>query len=134
MNFKELCKKLEEEITESYTRGVTAEEAEKLAGQFLHAQFKVSKKLKKADLDSRTRKTGVKAIRAAVYLDIIQKSEKKPTEAQIASTIDTDAIVGSEQAAFDEAEVERDDLERYYNIFIQAHVHFRTIAKGTFGG
>lgn len=134
MNFKELCVRLEEEIVESYTVGVTAEKAEKLAGQFLHAQMKVSEELRKADLDSRARKTGVKAIRAAIYLDIVQKSEKKPTESQIAATIDTDTIVSGEQSAFDEAEVTRDELERYYNIFIQAHVHFRTIAKGTFGG
>lgn len=130
--FKELCIELEEKIQKSYEEGVTMESAEKLAGEFLVAQLRVSEELKSADLDSRLRKTGVKAVRAAIYLDIVQRSEKKPTEAQIEATINTDKIVGSEQESFDKAEVERDNLERYYNVFREAHQHFRIIAKGRF--
>lgn len=133
-NFKTLCQALESEIEKSYIEGVTLGEAEKLAGQFLHAQMAVSRELQKADLDTRMRKSGLKAIRAAVYLDIVQKSEKKPTEAAIAAMVDTDELVQGEQKSFDTAEVDHDELERYYNIFIQAHVHFRTIAKGNFNG
>lgn len=134
MSFKELCKKLEDKIQNSYEQGVTLEESEKLAGEFLHAQMRISEELKKADLDSRLRKTGVKSIRAAIYLDIIQKNDKRPTEANIAAMIDSDKIVVGEQEGFDAAEVNRDELERYYNIFQNAHVYYRGIAKGNFNG
>jgi hypothetical protein len=132
MSFKQLVTTLEAEIEKSYIEGVTLNEAENLAGQFLHAQMKVSEELKKSDLDSRTRKSGVKAIRAAIYLEIVQKSDKKPTEAGITSMIDVDDIVKAEQNALDTAEVERDDLKRYYDIFTNAHIYFRGIAKGKF--
>ena len=132
--FKELCLELENSIRASYETGVSMDEAEKLASKFLYAQMQVSNELRKSDLDSRTRKSGLKAVRAAVYLEIIQTSEKKPTEAGIGAMIDVHEIVQSEQTAFDLSEVERDDLKRYFDIFSQAHVHFRTIAKGSFGG
>jgi len=38
--------------------------------------------------------------------------------------------VGNEQDALDKAEVEKDELTRIYNIFKEAHVYFRGIAKG----
>lgn len=133
-NFKDLCEQLEAKIKESYEQGVTLETAERLASEFLYAQLQVSGELKKADLDSRMRKSGVKAVRAAIYLDIIQKISKKPTEAAIGANIDSDKIVLDEQHSLDLAEADRDELERYYNIFIQAHVHFRNLAKGNFGG
>lgn len=133
-NFKALCIELEGKIEHSYQNGVTADDAERLAGQFLVAQLQVSAELRKADLDSRMRKSGLKAIRAAVYMEAATKSDKKPTEAQLGATVDLNDMVQGEQSAFDTAEVNRDELERYYNIFIQSHVHFRTIAKGTFGG
>ncbi len=132
--FNTMCETLEKEIEESYLEGVTADKAEKLAGQFLHAQLRVSAELRKADLDSRMRKSGLKALRAGVYTDVCTKNEKKPTEAGIAAIIDCHEVVQAEQDRFDNAEVSRDDLERYYNIFQAAHVHFRTIAKGQFGG
>jgi hypothetical protein len=134
MNFKQLCKQLEVKIQNSYENGVTLEEAEKLAGEFLYAQMQVSEELKKADLDSRLRKTGVKSIRAAIYLDIVQKNDKRPTEANITAMIDSDQIVVGEQEAFDSAEVTRDELERYYDIFLNAHIYYRGVAKGNFNG
>ncbi len=134
MNFQKLCKDLESEIEASYTNGVSLEEAEKLAGRFLGAQLAVSGELRKADLDSRMRKTGVKAVRAAIYMDAATKPDKKPTEAMLSSIVDTNEVVQSEQNSLDEAEVLRDDLKRYYDVFGNAHVHFRTIAKGNFGG
>jgi hypothetical protein len=133
VSFKQLCQDLEQEIQTSYEQGVSMVDAERLAGKFLAAQIKVSDELRKSDLDARLRKSGVKAIRAAIYLDIVQKSEKKPTETGIAAMVDSDDIVKSEQEALDKAEVERDYLERYYNIFINAHQHYRNIAKGGLG-
>src|SRR5689334_18557792 len=100
--FKDMCEQLQSKIQSSYEEGVTLEQAERLAAEFLYAQLQVSNELKKADLDSRMRKSGVKAVRAAIYLDIISKSEgKRPTEAQLAATIDSDSLVTGEQKDFD---------------------------------
>ena len=132
--FKSLCETLEGKIQKSYEEGVTLEQAERLASEFLHAQLIVSSELRKFDLDSRMKKSGVKAIRAAVYLNAVKGQDKKPTEAAITAIIDSDELVAAEQERFDLAEVERDDLKRYYDIFTNAHIHFRGIAKGQFGG
>lgn len=134
MNFKQLCEQLETKIKDSYEQGITLEQAERLASEFLYAQLAASGELRKADLDSRMKKSGVKAIRAAVYLNEVKGAEKKPTEAMIQSIIDSDELVAGEQKGFDVAEVERDDLKRYYDIFTNAHIHFRGVAKGSFGG
>jgi hypothetical protein len=73
MNFAQL----EQKIIQSYVEGVTMDQAERLAGEFLSAQLQVSEELKKYDLDSRMRKAGLKAVRSAVYLDIIKSNDKK---------------------------------------------------------
>lgn len=130
--FKEMLRSLEFKIQNSYESGVTVDEAERLASEFLYAQIQVSTELSKGDLDARMRKSGVKAVRAAIYLDIVQKSDKKPTEAQISAQIESDKLVLDEQRDLDSAEVSRDELERYYNIFQNAHVHYRNISKGKF--
>lgn len=132
MSFKEMCSSLEAKIQQSYEQGTTVSEAERLSAEFLYAQILTSTELKKMDLDSRMRKSGVKAVRAAIYLDIIQKTEKKPTEAQITAQIDSDKIVIDEQGALDTAEVSRDELERYYDIFLNGHIYYRGVAKGKF--
>jgi len=132
-NFKALCQQLETKIQNAYTEGVTLEDAEKLAGEFLYVMLKVSEELKNASLDARMKKTGVKAVRAAIYLDVVQKNEKKPTEAAIAAMVDTNEVVQNEQVGFDTAEVNAEELERYYQIFREAHVWARGIAKGNYG-
>lgn len=132
MTFKELCKSLETEIENSYTEGVTVDEAEKLAGKFLHAQISVSRELQKSDLDSRMRKQGVKTVRAAIYQAEIKGQDKKPTESALDHAINLNDVVQGEQEAFDKAETERDELERLYNIFANGHIYFRGIAKGKF--
>lgn len=131
--FQAMCEQLEAKIQESYEQGVTMESAERLASELLYAQLQVSGELKRADLDSRMRKSGVKAVRAAIYLDIVSKADKKPVEAQLAAMIDSDKIVIDEQQAYDIAEVEAADLKRYYDTFGAAHVHYRNISKGSFG-
>jgi hypothetical protein len=129
MTFKEYCNQLEEVIANSYKRGTNATDAESFAAQFLQAQIKVSQELAKVDMDSRTRKSGVKAVRAAVYLDIVQNSDKKPTEAQLSALVDTNDIVQGEQKSYDEAESYKEELERYYNIFRETHLFFRALMK-----
>lgn len=132
MKFSDFCTSLENKIKDSYENGVTLEEAERLAGEFLYAMMQVSSELKRADLDSRMKKSGVKAIRAITYLDAASKGDKKPTEAALAATIENNSLVSKEQDAFDTAEVNVEDLNRLYHIFKEAHIHFRGIAKGKF--
>lgn len=134
MKFSELAQSLEKKIQNSYLEGVTTEAAELLAGEFLYAQMAVSGELKKFDLDARMKKTTVKTVRATMYNGITAGVDKKPTEAAIESRINTDSIVTKSQDELDQAEVERDNLMRYYNIFREAHIHFRGIAKGKFDG
>ncbi len=131
---KNLLKTLEDKIVSSYEEDVTAEQAEKLAGEFLYGQLKVSQALKDADLDSRMKKSGLKAVKASAYMEAASKGDKRPTEAAIAAMVDINKLVSEEQDRFDTSEVERDELERYYNIFINAHIFYRSVAKGAFGG
>ena len=132
MKFEEQLKLLENKIKASYEESITMPEAEKLAAEFLHAQIVVSGELRKSDLDARMKKSGVKALRANAYLSIVSEAEKKPTETQIASIIDTDQLVIKNQELLDKAEVDRANLERYYDIFTNAHVFYRNVARGNF--
>lgn len=132
MNFKELCKQLEAKIQNAYEQGTTTEDAERLASEFLYAQLQVSTELKNADLDSRMKKSGLKAVKAAIYMEAATKTDKKPSDVMLQALVDMNDIVQGEQTAFDQAEVSRDELERYYNVFREAHIHFRGIAKGKF--
>ncbi len=132
MNFKELCQSLENKIKASYEEGVTLDEAEKLASEFLYAQLRVSQELANRDLDARMKKTGVKAVRAAIYMDAASKGEKKPTEAALSAIVDTNDVVQSEQNSLDEAEVATSELQRIFSVFKEAHVHFRQLSKGKF--
>lgn len=134
MTFKTLCEELEKSIELVYTEGVTMEDAEKLASKFLYAQLQITKVLRDASLDARMRKSGVKAIRAGAYLEAASKGDKKPTEAALAATVDTHEIVQSAQDALDTAEVSREELERYFDIFENGHIFMRGVAKGQFGG
>jgi hypothetical protein len=131
MTFQELCAQLETKIINSYEQGVTLEEAERLAGEFLGAQLRVSAELKNKDLDSRTRKSGLKAVKATVYM-ACNKAETKLTEAGKAAVIDTDEDVIGLQDALDLAEVDKAELERYYDIFLNAHIFYRGVSKGRF--
>lgn len=132
MKLTEQIKALENKIKAVYEEGVTLDEAEKLAAEFLYAQLIIAGELTKSDLDARMRKSGLKVIRANAYLEVVGAADKKPTEAQIAALIDGDSLVVTEQNGLDKAEVGRSDLERYYDIFGNAHIYFRGIAKGKF--
>lgn len=123
---------LTDKIKNTYEEGVTLEQAEKLAGEFLHAMLIVSEELRNADLDSRMKKTGVKAIKSAVYMEAATKTDKKPSDTFLDAVVNMDKLVMDEQKCFDEAEVEKDALQNHLNIFREAHLHFRTIAKGRF--
>lgn len=126
-----LCERLSEEIKNSYEESITMEQAEKLAGKFLHAQIAVSNALRDADLDARMKKSGVKAIKAAIYHEEVSKADKKPSDTFLQNIIDLNETTKQEQDLLDSAEVERDLLHNYLTIFKDAHVHFRQISRGS---
>jgi hypothetical protein len=128
-DFKEQVAELEKLIVDSYEIGVTTQQAQDYAARFLVAQLAVSTELRKLDLDARMRKTGVKATRAAVYLDECRRNDKKPSDVLLGATVDSSPLVTGEQQRFDEAEADKDEMERIYSVFQSAHVHFRNIAK-----
>lgn len=123
---------LTEKIKEAYESGVTMEAAERLAAEFLHAQIKVSSELQELDLDARMKKTGVKAIKAASYMAEATKGDKKPSDTFIQAVVDQDEVVIKQQDLLDTAEVSRDHLQNMFNIFKEAHIYFRGVAKGRF--
>lgn len=131
-NLKHLCEVLTNEIKKSYEESITIDEAEKLAGKFLHAQLAISSALVKKDLDARIRKTGVKAIKAAIYLSEVQKVDKKPSDSMLEAYVNSNELVQKEQDGFDKAEIERDELQNYFNVFKEAHIFYRGISKGRF--
>lgn len=129
-------KKYEElaaDIKNAYENSIEPAEAERLAAKFLHAQLTVSHELAVADLDARMRKTGVKAVKAAVYMEAATAGEKKPSDVMLEAKVNLDKVVQDEQDKFDTAEVERDQLQNYFNIFREAHIYFRGIAKTNLG-
>lgn len=125
---------LVEKIQNSYESGITIEEAERLAGQFLHAMLQIAAELQDADLNARMRKSGLKTMRSAVRTDAISKAEKKPTEGQLEDVVNLDPIVNKDQDALDKAEVHRDSLQMHYNIFKEAHLFYRGISRGNYNG
>lgn len=125
---------LAQDIQNAYEQSVTMEDAEKLATKFLSAQINLVAKLQESDLDARMKKQGTKAIRGQVYLDRASKGDKKPTEATLASMIETNDLVKAEQQQFDVAENKSDYLKNLLSVCKEAHIHFRTIARGQFNG
>lgn len=119
-------------IQNSYESGTSLEDAERLAAKCLYGQLQVSSALKAVDLDARMRKSGLKAVKAAVYLSEVKGADKKPTEAQLTALIDSNELVSNEQDAYDKAESERDELQRYYDVFLNAHIYYRGVSKGRF--
>ena len=79
-------------------------------------------------------KSGLKAIRSTIYLDEVSKADKKPSDVLLEAIVNINEVVQGQQNALDLSEVTRDELNRYYSIFQNAHIHFRSIAKGSFGG
>ena len=126
--------KLVEKIQETYLSGTTLEDAERTAAGALAAMIALDETLKVSGLDCRMRKAGVKSLRAAVRGEEIKKYEKKPAEGVLEDAVNLDPIVRDQQAALDAAEEERDSLERKKEIALNAHLYFRSIAKGSFGG
>lgn len=123
---------LKQSIIEAYESCPDLNEAEKLATRFLEAMMNVAEDLRTADLDARMKKSGVKAIRAAVYMKHATASDRKPSDVMLDAIVNQDKLVMEEQARLDEAEVEVGLLENYMQVFTNAHVHFRGVSKARF--
>lgn len=131
---QDYIKSLELKISMTYTQGVSLDDAEMLAAEFLHAMMILVPKIREKSLDARMKKSGLKAIRAGAYHDIVSKADKKPTVDALEHALTIDPSVISTQEQYDIAEVDKDELERYYDIFREAHLYFRGIAKGSMNG
>lgn len=132
MTFKEFCDSLTKQIENSYDVGVSIPEAEKLAAKFLHGMIMVTEALRTQDLDRRMKKRGLKAIKSAVRTEEIKKHDKKPAEGVLEDVVNLNPIVTAEEEAFDLADVEVQYLENHLSIFKEAHLYFRSVAKGKF--
>lgn len=132
MNFSDYLKELEQDIQNAYESSPTLDEAEKLAAKFLGAQIKIGSELSKIDLDSRMRKSGLKAIKAAVYMEAATKTDKKPSDVMLSAIVDMDKTVGDTQDQFDSAEVRRNELQNWLSVTKDAHIFMRGLAKGRF--
>lgn len=119
-------------ITEAYESAVMMSDAELHAARFLGMQMLVADELAKADLDSRMRKNGVKALKAAIWFDAATKDEKKPSDKQLDATVDKDPKVQDEQRAYDGADARREALYNWLGILKDGHIFFRGIAKGKY--
>lgn len=123
---------LEQDIKRAYEQSVSTDEAERLAAKFLLAQLEAGRELASLDLDARMKRTNLKALKATVYLECATKPERKPTEAALAALVDSDKLVMQEQDAWDTAEVSRNKIENYLDVFRNAHIYYRSISKGKF--
>src|SRR5207237_4885408 len=113
-------------------QGCTLEQAERAAALALGIMNSLSEHLKLQDKDRRMRKRGLKAIKSAVRMEEVKRHDKKPTESALQDVIDTSELVMGEEAAFDDSEVDFEELRRQYDIANESHLYFRSIAKGRF--
>lgn len=131
-SLKEEFEELRRVVETVYEQGTSLPEAEKLAARFSHALMLIAVELERDDLDMRMSKNGHKTMRAKVYLDEVSRAEKKPTEAQLDAVITTNKEVCAAQDRFERAQSHVESLMRYFEIFRDAHIYFRGIAKGRF--
>lgn len=128
-DLQDYCKSLEQNILDAYEQGVTITDAEKLGAKSLHVQLAISAELAVVDLNRRMRKRGLKAIKSAVRMEEIKKHDKKPTEGYLDDIVNLSELVSGEENGFDDAEVEKEELERLFGVFHEAHLYFRNLAK-----
>lgn len=127
-----ICDELTKGIELSYSETPTINEAEKLASKFLHAEILLAQEFRLADLDARMKKSGLKAIKSAVYMEHATAQDKKPSDTFLQNVVDSSALVVRAQNDLDSAEVNVEYVKNYISIFKEAHIHFRGISKGRF--
>lgn len=132
MTFEEYRNELEADIQSAYETGPTIEEAEKLAAKFLKGRLEAGKMCRNAALDARMRKAGLKAVKAAVYLEAATKTDKKPSDVMLTALVDSSELVAGEQTRFDTAEVDAEELENFKDVLKEAHIYFRGLSRGRY--
>lgn len=128
----DVCAELKTIIETAYNEGVSVMEAEKLAAKTLVVRLDLSQELKVIDLDSRMKKHGVKVTRADAYMSEIKKHDKKPVESFLEAAVTMDGNVIEAEHDYAKADVQRELIQNYLDIFKDAHIYFRGIAKGTY--
>jgi hypothetical protein len=128
----DVCSELKQIIETAYEQGVSVSEAEKLAAKTLVIRIELSQELKRVDLDSRMKKHGVKVTRADAYMTELKKHDKKPVESFLDATITMDGNVIEAEHDYAKADVQRELIQNYLDIFKDAHIYFRGIAKGIY--
>jgi hypothetical protein len=131
---QETLVEIRQKIEQAYETGVTMPEAEKLAAMSLSHSLALADELKKANLDARMKKHGVKAVRAAVYMEELKKHDKKPAEAYLENAVNLSELVEKAELSYAEAEVEANHLEAYVGVLKESHIYYRGIAKGNYEG
>lgn len=126
------CEALKRILDKAYQEPTLMGDAEMLAARFLSAQMLIADELRKVDLDSRMKKNGVKALKAATWYAAATADEKKPSDKLLDSVVDKDSLVQAEQDKYDRADAYRENLQTYLGIFKDAHIYFRGIAKGRY--
>ena len=125
-------KELKATIDRVYNEGCTVLEAERLAAKTLSVRLEISDRIKEVDLDARMKKHGIKAIRAKEYMDELAKYDKKPAEGLLEHAVNLSELVGAAEGLYNNADTEVDRLKTYLGVFSDAHIFFRTIAKGSY--
>ena len=128
----DVCGELKSIIETAYNEGVSVMEAEKLAAKTLVVRLELSQELKVVDLDSRMKKHGVKVTRADAYMSEIKKHDKKPVESFLEAAVTMDGNVIEAEHDYAKADVQKEMIQNYLDIFKDAHIYFRGIAKGTY--
>lgn len=128
----DVCHELKSIIETAYNEGVSVMEAEKLAAKTLVVRLELSQELKVVDLDSRMKKHGVKVTRADAYMSEIKKHDKKPVESFLEAAVTMDGNVIEAEHDYAKADVQKEMIQNYLDIFKDAHIYFRGIAKGTY--
>lgn len=131
---QDLYDELSSDLQRAYEESITITEAEKLAAKFLHAQLTLANELAILDLDARMRKSGLKAVKGAIYMEVATKDAKKPSDTLIEQVVNLNELVQGEQESFDKAEIVAEQLRNYLNVFKDGHIYFRGLAKGAYSG
>lgn len=126
--------KLTFEIQKSEEQSITINEAERNAALSLAAMVELSAWLKIEDKNRRMRKSGLKAIKAAIRLEAVQKQEKKPTEGALEDLVNVNPDYRAAEELYDDAEATVAELDRQFDISRESHLYFRTISKAAMNG
>lgn len=122
---------LETKMRIFYDTDFSISECEKLSSLACVLMMEIASELKRLDLDSRNRKTLLKAQRGSEYIDLLKTQDKKPTEAYLEHSLNISKEIINQQNQIDDLESEKLYYERMISTCEHAHVFFRGVAKNT---